>query len=205
MVDDHEAVREGLVSYLSRQADMRVVAETGDPKEIESLLQSTRASILLLDISMEQFNAVKSVMDLKSKFPRLKIMIVTVYDKPQYVLSLIDAGVDGYYLKAEELKALPVAIREVMAGDGWFSQKVGTISTRHQQAKQPYCELTQREIEVLKCCAAGMTTAEFAKSLFIGRRTAQEHVNNILRKLGARTRAEAVTIGIQRGIIDLSV
>jgi two-component system NarL family response regulator len=201
-VDDHEAIRQGFMSIVAEQPDMEIVASIGDPRLIEPTLENTKVDLVLLDIGLPGFNAPKAVGELKAKFPKLKILIASMHDEPTYVLSLVQAGVDGYYLKDESLKTLPKAIREVMAGNGWYSQSVGTIVARNLNNRKTPIELTEREIAVLKGCAAGLTTAQLAESLFVAQRTVQSHLTHIFEKLGAKTRTEAVFIAVQRGIID---
>lgn len=203
IADDHEVLRKGIVSALADQPDMSVVAQTGNPKEVETALMTSQAAILLLDIRMPDFNAPQAVRIFKKKFPNLKILIISAHDDVEYVDSLLEAEVDGYWLKTDTLHNLVEAIREVMKGDAWLSRRVVTIAYRRRQTKQPVSELSERESEVLNLCADGLTNDEIAVRLMVSPRTADRHLANIYDKLGVNNRVEAVRKGIERGYIGI--
>ena len=202
VADDHPVVRQGIVNALSQTADIKVVAEVSSPRDLESALARTQATVLLLDIRMPQFSAPKVVPLLKQKFPYLKIVIVSAYNNPEYVLSLIKAGVNGYWLKSEDPTKLVDAIHEVMSGKSWFSSSVMRTWANHKQSRIPIDGLTPREIEVLEALALGYDTDQIAESLYISPRTAETHAKHIIAKLGANNRTDAVVKAIQRGIIE---
>jgi DNA-binding NarL/FixJ family response regulator len=202
VADDHPVVRQGIVNALSQTADIKVVAEISSPRDLELVLARTQATLLLLDIRMPQFSASKVVPLLKQKFPYLKILIVSAYNNPEYVLSLIKAGVHGYWLKSEDPSKLIDAIHEVMNDKSWFSASVMRTWANHKQSRIPMDDLTRRELEVLEALALGSDTDQIAESLYISPRTAHTHVKHIIAKLGASNRTDAVVKAIQRGIIE---
>ena len=200
ILDDHEAMREGIKGYLSQQRDMQVVLSTGDPADIEATLEVASVMVLLLDISIDGFNVIQAVQSLKLKLPQLKILIVSADYKQEYVLQLINAGIDGYCLKIDGLRVLAEAIRDLVRDGGWFSQKVGTMATRHQQGLITN-RLSEREVKVLRLLAEGTTTEEIAELLIISQRTVQTHINHILDKLKVKNRTQAVVKAIELGIL----
>ncbi len=204
VVDDHELVRQGVISGLANEPGLRVVASTGNPAEIESLILQHQPSLLLLDIMMDKFNAPKTVRLLKKKFPSLKILIISAFSYEEYVDSLLEAEVDGYWLKTDPISDLIEAIRDVMNGEGWLSRRVGTIANRHRQMPRSSGDLTVREIQVLSLCAAGLTNENIARRLMFSPRTADRHLERIYDKLGVRNRAEALSKAYARGIIEPS-
>lgn len=149
IVDDHEGMREGITSYLSQQRDMQVVLSMSDTHDLEAVLAGTAVSVLLLDIGMNEFDAVQAVQHLRRQLPLLKSLIVSADYKQDYVLRLVEAGIHGYCLKTDGLKALAEAIRDVVRDEGWFSRKVGTITARHQQGLIAN-RLSEREAKVLR-------------------------------------------------------
>jgi len=201
ILDDHEALREGIRGYLTQQRDLQVVLSTADPSDLDVALEAAAVNVLLLDIGITGFNAIQAVQSLKRKLPQLKIVIVSADHKQEYVLQLIEAGIDGYCLKIDGLKSLAEAIHDVVESGGWFSQKIGTIATRHQQGLIAN-RLTEREVKVLRMLAEGKNTEEIAELLIISHRTAQTHINNILDKLTVKNRTQAVVKAIELGILD---
>ncbi len=202
VVDDHELVRQGVISGLADQPDLRVVASTGNPAEIESLIVQHRPSLLLLDIMMDKFNAPKTVRQLKKRFTSLKILIISAFSYEEFVDSLLDAEVDGYWLKTDPTSDLVEAIHDVMEGKEWLSQRVGTIANRQRQNTRSNADLSPREIEVINLCAAGLTNEAIAHRLMFAPRTADRHLERIYDKLDVRNRAEAISKAYERGLIE---
>lgn len=201
IVDDHEVVRDGYLSRLREQPDMRVVASIGDPQELLPTLERLHADVLMLDISMPNFSATATVKILLARYPNLHILIATMHDQPQLVLGLLDLGVHGYYLKSDPPSMLPEAVRDVASGRVWISRSITETIARRSRFPQPDAELTEREVSVLQLCAEGKSTDEISAMLYISPRTTQTFLSQVFKKLGAKNRADAVMKAASRGLI----
>ncbi|MBE0409737.1 MAG: response regulator transcription factor [Anaerolineales bacterium] len=202
VVDDHALFRAGLVSLLSQFEEFVIVGEAGDGLEALSVVQNTNPDVVLLDINMPRMGGVETVKALKQT-EKCHILMLTISKHEEDLFGAIASGADGYLLKDAEPKELRQAINLVGKGKSILSPEVTrqvlkAVSIRGLQTDSG---LSQRELEVLKCLAEGMTSSQIASSLFITENTVKTHVRHILEKLEASNRAEAVSKAIQLGII----
>jgi two-component system response regulator DesR len=200
VVDDHELIRYGIVKYLSQLANITISFETGNPNALEKRLLHTPVDLLLLDIGMPDYNAVQVVRSLRQQIPAMRILIVSTHDAPSYVSSLVEAGVDGYFVKSDALEMLGEAVRAVMGNQRWFSR--GLNHSASPVAGGSATRLTTRERKVLTLMCSTSNVYEVAEALLISPRVAQAHINSIQLKLGARNWSEAVTQGIRQGSVS---
>jgi DNA-binding NarL/FixJ family response regulator len=203
VVDDHELIRYGIVKYLSQQVNLAIGFETGNPIDLEKRLSRTPVDLLLLDIGMPTYNAVQTVRSLKKQIPAMRVLIVSSHDAPSLVSSLVEAGVDGYYVKSDALEMLGEAVRAVMANHRWFSQSL--VHSDSLDAGGSATQLTARERKALSLMCSTSNINEVAEALLISPRIAQAHINSIQLKLGVGNWSEAVAQGIRKGIITGSV
>jgi DNA-binding NarL/FixJ family response regulator len=202
IVDDHALFRAGLVSLLSQYKDFVIVGEAGDGLEALSVVHNTKPDVVLLDINMPRMGGVETVQALKQT-EKCHILMLTISKHEDDLFGAIAAGADGYLLKDAEPEELHQAILLVGKGKSILSPEVTrqvlkAVSIRGMQSESG---LSQREMEVLKCLADGMTSAQIAASLYITENTVKTHVRHILEKLEASNRAEAVSKAIQIGLI----
>lgn len=208
IADDHPVVRAGIVGVINKESDINVIAETGEGERVEQLTTAEKPDVLVLDINMPGLDPVEVTQRLTTSqaLPGLRVLVLTAYDDEAHVTGLLAAGAEGYVLKDEALDTLVEAIRAVAKGESWLSQRVaGKLARRaiHRKRSAEIEPLTQREREVLHHLALGQSNEQIAQSLFITKRTVQNHVSNIYAKLRLSSRAEAVLYAIRNQIVGV--
>jgi len=206
LADDHVIVREGTKELVQRQPDMRVVAEASDGVEAVELARLYRPDVIVMDIAMPNMNGIEATKQIKKFLPGTAVLILTAYDSDQYIMALLEAGAAGYLLKNVRGNQLIDAIRAVFSGESILQPsttrrvidhlKVRAIKTDEESAAST---LTEREMEVLKLAAKGVSNRDIAEQLFVSNRTVQTHLSNIFKKLAVGSRTEAILYGLKRG------
>ena len=203
VVDDHALFRAGLVSLLTTIPEFEIVGEAGDGREALSVVDKTKPDVVLLDVNMPVMGGVEMVEALHEK-QQPRILMLTISKHDEDLFGAIAAGADGYLLKDAEPEELRRAINHVAEGRSVLSPEVtGRVlkAVSSSQGIPPEVALSKREMDVLRCLAKGMTSAQIASDLFISENTVKTHVRHILEKLEASNRAEAVSRAMQLGII----
>jgi DNA-binding NarL/FixJ family response regulator len=210
LADDHVLVRQGTRELLEQQEDIEVVAEAGDGEEAVRLAASRRPDVVIMDISMPKLNGIEATQQIKARHPATAVLVLTAYDDDQYIFALLEAGAAGYLLKDVQASELVKAVRSVHAGESVLHPVVArkVIHRFAQPAGQDtkataFGQLTEREMQVLKLAAKGMTNQEIAHELVIGVRTVQVHLSNVFNKIGVGSRTEAVVHALREGWITL--
>jgi DNA-binding NarL/FixJ family response regulator len=198
-VDDHPLVRKGIASILANEDDMTLVGEAGNGREAEERFRQHRPDGTLMDIRMPECDGIAAVKAIRGEFPDAKIIALTSFDGDQDIYRALEAGVRGYLLKETVHTEVLNAIRLVHSGRRLMSQEVAQRLSEYF----PEAVLTQREIEVLTLVAQGLANKEIGSRLGTASGTIKMHVQNILAKLDAADRTEAVTTALRRGIIHL--
>jgi two-component system, NarL family, response regulator NreC len=200
IADDHPAFREGIRPRLDRQQDIRIVREASDGPELFALLsENPPPDVLLLDISMPGLEVLRAIPRLRVQYPQMKILIVTAHDDEARIRQLIDAGVDGYLIKDEDMETYVRAVRDVAAGKRYFSQRTFEVAIDSANSSMP----SPRELEILALVARDVTTDEIARRLLISSSTVNTHIARVFRKLGVNSRAAAVAKVVQLGYITV--
>jgi DNA-binding NarL/FixJ family response regulator len=203
VVDDHALFRAGLVSLLTTIPEFEIVGEAGDGSEALSVVAQEKPDVVLLDVNMPVMGGVEMVEALQeTEKPRILMLTISKHDEDLF--GAIAAGADGYLLKDAEPDELRRSINLVAEGKSVLSPEVTgrvmkVVGSSH--GIPPDVALSRREMDVLKCLAKGMTSAQIASDLFISENTVKTHVRHILDKLEASNRAEAVSRAIQLGVI----
>lgn len=203
VIDDHALFRAGLVSLLKTIPEFEIVGEAGDGREGLSVVEMTNPDVVLLDVNMPVMGGVEMVEALHEK-QQPRILMLTISKHDEDLFGAIAAGADGYLLKNAEPDELRRAINHVAEGRSVLSPEVTSRVLKavgRSQGIPPEVALSKREMDVLRCLAKGMTSAQIASDLFISENTVKTHVRHILEKLEASNRAEAVSRAIQLGII----
>ena len=200
-VDDHPLLREGIAALIKGEPDMKVVAESSDGEEAIKQFRLHRPDVTLMDLQMPSLDGTEAIRRIRDEFPNARIIVLSTYSGDVQVLKAIKAGARGYILKGHVHRELLDAIRSVHAGHKRLPPEVAAELAEHAADDA----LSSREIDVLRLIGAGNSNKQIADKLSIGETTVKSHITNILSKLGANDRAHAVTIGLQRGIIDLDV
>lgn len=210
LVEDHAVVREGLAELIRREADMEVIGEAGDGEEAVRLVKQLRPGIVLMDIAMPGLNGIEATRQIKSTLPQTKILVLTAYDNPEFIAAMIEAGAVGYLLKNVRGKELTNAIRSAYEGESVLHPAIARVVFSHLRSPQtrPLHEkpdvLSERELQVLKKGAEGLSNKQIATLLNIGPRTVQTHWRNIFDKLGVYSRTEAIVYCLRKGWLNLS-
>ena len=210
LAEDHVIVREGTRELVQREPDMEVVAEADDGEEAVQLAGNLQPDVVIMDIALPKLNGIEATKQIKALYPATAVLILTAYDNDQYIFALLEAGAAGYLLKTVRGHELIDAIRAVSVGESVLHPKIArkVLSRFMPLATKPSEErvtelLSERELEVLKLAAKGMSNKDIAEQLFLSVRTVQSHLANIFTKLDVGSRTEAILCGLRRGWFTL--
>lgn len=210
IVDDQALVRGAFSLMLSIEEDIELVGEAADGQAAIELVQRTRPDVVLMDIEMPRCNgleATRTIRDLS------RVIILTTFDRDDYLFSALEAGASGFLLKNCEPETLLEAIRTVAEGSSLLAPEVTrrVIDMAVQSHAQPttathpaVAKLTQRELDVLVAISEGLSNAEIAAKLFVSEATVKTHVSSVLAKIEARDRVQAVVFAFQQGLASRS-
>lgn len=204
LADDHAVVRKGVREFLEDEPDIEVVGEASDGQQAVEMAVALQPDVVVMDVAMPQLSGVEATKRIRSLAPAVRILALTAYDDEPYIFGLLDAGVTGYMLKTAESREIVRAVRAAAAGQAALDPAVATrVVARATQPAAPAETLTEREIEILRLAARGLTNKQMGAELDISDRTVQNHLANIYTKLEVASRTEAVTAALQRGLIRL--
>jgi DNA-binding NarL/FixJ family response regulator len=198
-VDDHPLFRQGIVSLLTDQLDMHLVAQGGTGLEAIQHFRAHRPDVTLMDLQMPEMNGLDAIIAIRGEFPDARIIVLTTYVGDVQVLRALKAGARAYLLKNTLHKNLLDTIRAVHSGKKSLSPEASFEVAEHATDDA----LTPGEVEVLRLIATGNANKQIAHLLSVTEETVKGRVKNILSKLGANDRTHAATIGLKRGIIEL--
>ena len=206
VADDHALFRQGLKSILQGAADLEVVGEAGDGRDLLSLLKLEKLDphLVILDISMPNLRGIEAIPEIKAIHPSVKLLIVTMHKDKEYLYQALAAGADGYFLKKDADTELFVAIEKIRNDKTYISPHLSEELTDYwAQLRGGFGRpaLTKREREVLKLIAEGKSNKEIAGVLFVSVHTVERHRANIMRKLNLKKTADLVKYAIQKGYI----
>ena len=206
IADDHAVVRQGTRSLLEREKDLEVVGEAGDGEEAVRLIEQLRPDVAMIDIAMPKLNGVEVTRQIKPRCPSTAVLILTAYDNDEYVFALLEAGAAGYLLKDVDSREVVEAVRAVHAGESVLHPVIARKVINRLRSpmtkvgeEKPAVDLSERETQVLKLAARGMSNKDIATELFVSMRTVQGHLSSIFNKLGVGSRTEAVFQAVKRG------
>ena len=204
IVDDHEVVRTGLVSLLEG-TDLEVVGMAANGDEALKMAQELHPDVVLLDIRMAEMDGLATLEELRQSLPESRVIMLSTYDNPTYIARANALGASDYLLKGSTREQLVGAIHAVAAGDapssfGELRRVAGTMATRQKQ-EDAEVSLTQRETQVLRHLALGLSNKEIGRSLSISIETVKEHVQHLLRKIDATDRTQAAVWAVRKGLV----
>lgn len=203
VIDDHDIVRKGIISYLETEDDLDIVGESASGNDGIKIALEQKPDVVLMDLIMENGNGIDATKVISQRLPTCKIIILTSYYDDEQVFPALEAGAFSYMLKTASAEEIALAIHKAYKGDTVIEPKVANkmmTSFRTQQDK-PHKHLTEREFEVLMCIGDGLTNQEIADQLFIGIKTVKTHVSNILSKLSVHDRTQAAVYAHRNGLI----
>lgn len=208
LADDHAVVRRGLEALIETQADMVVVGTAVDGIEAVPLIHELNPDVILLDIQMPRKNGIEVIHEVKAAHPDARILVLTSFGDEDTVFTAIKAGAMGYLLKDSSPQELMQAIRNVYHGRSSLHPDVA-LKVIHELNKPPAYlplteePLTEREVDVLKLVARGLSNQEIADRLVVSERTVRTHISNILGKLHLANRTQAALYALRQGLADL--
>ncbi|MCL4371175.1 MAG: response regulator transcription factor [Chloroflexi bacterium] len=210
LADDHAVVREGTRQLLEREPDLEVAGEAADGLEAVELAKRVRPDVAIIDIAMPNMNGIEATKHIKTDNPATAVLILTAYDDDQYIFALLEAGAAGYLLKNVHGRELIDAVRAVHGGESVLHPRVArkvldrfaTAKGKAKLATTPE-QLSDREMEVLRLAARGLSNKDIARELVLSVRTVQAHLGNIFNKMGVGSRTEAVIYGLKEGWLTL--
>jgi DNA-binding NarL/FixJ family response regulator len=211
LVEDHKIVREGTRQLLNKYADIKVVGEAADGMEAVKLAEEIQPDTVVMDVRLPKLNGIEATRIITSKYPKIKVLILSAYDEDSYIFPLFEAGASGYLLKSSSGEELAEAIRNVSQGGTAISQRIGTklihrLNHRlNVQGTNISLGLTRREMDVLREAALGHANKTIALDLGISVQTVQVHLRNIYEKLQVNSRSEAIAYAIRYGWITLEI
>jgi DNA-binding NarL/FixJ family response regulator len=209
LADDHRMMRQGVKRIIEERPDLEVIGEAGDGIELLSLLKQLAPDMVILDISMPNLRGIEATREIKSLYPHVKVLILTMYKDKDLLVQAISAGADGYLLKEDADSELYSAVESIRNSDHYISPtltvevKHGFIQLLQEHHKSLAPVLTTREGEVLKLIAEGKSSKEIGGLLGISVRTADNHRKNIMNKLGTRKNIQLVRYAISKGYVSL--
>jgi DNA-binding NarL/FixJ family response regulator len=198
VVDDHPLLREGIVAVLANEGTIELVAEAENGHEAITKFRAFRPDITLMDLRLPDISGIDAIKAIRSEFPTSRFIVLTTYLGDIQALRALQAGATGYMLKTMLRTEMIDTIRAVNAGRRHIPPEIARELAEHVADDR----LTEREIEILHCVAAGTSNKIIADRLHLSEATVKGHMKNILSKLGANDRTHAVTIAMKRGFLD---
>jgi NarL family two-component system response regulator LiaR len=206
LVDDHAMVRQGVKAFLVTQPDLSVVGEASSGEEAIKLAAQFIPDVILMDLIMPGMDGVETTRRVKHMSPRSQIVVLTSYHEDEHIFPALKAGALSYILKDVSAEELAAAVRKAAIGEAVLHPRVAARVIKELQGKRadalnPFTELSERELEVLKLIADGMSNADMAAKLVLSEKTIKGHVSNILSKLHLADRTQAAVYAWREGVV----
>jgi DNA-binding NarL/FixJ family response regulator len=206
IADDEPLVRSGLRAVIDSEPDIRVAGEVADGADVPSAVGRLRPDVVLMDVRMPGIDGIEATRRLlRASGPQPKVLVVTTFENDEFVYEALRVGASGFLLKRAPTQEIINAIRTTMVGDVLvFPQAIRALAERYGARSEGHVagiELTDREQQVLRLMAAGRSNAEIASTLYVGVETVKTHVGNLLAKLDARDRTQAVIAAYESGFV----
>ena len=211
LADDHALVRGGMRLVLEVADDLKVVGEAENGVEAIDLVAREAPDVIVMDIRMPELDGIEATRRLVARGARTRVLVVTTFDLDEYVFEALRAGASGFLLKDAAPDSLADAIRTVAGGDALLAPSVTRQLVEHfvrrtspdAELTGRLAELTERELDVMRLVARGMTNAEIAAELYLGEGTVKTHITSLLAKLGLRNRAQIVVAAYEGGLVEV--
>jgi DNA-binding NarL/FixJ family response regulator len=197
IVDDHSLVRRGLAAIINMEEDTRVVGEAANGEEAIRLWREIRPDVVLMDLRMPVMDGVAAIKGIRAEDPGSGIIVLTTYDHDEDIYAGLRAGAKAYLLKDAQPEELFRCIRAVHAGEAYLQPKLAVKLAQRAQEEH----LTEREEQILKLLAEGLSNRAIGQALHISESTVKSHLKNLFSKLDATSRAEAIALAARRGLV----
>lgn len=195
IAEDHQALIDGIQSYLEYQDDIKIVGHANDGEALLELVDKRPPNLVLCDIRMPKVDGIAAAKIIQKKYPQTKVIAFTMFDQEEAIRQMLDAGAVGYILKNSSLQVVLEAIRTVADGKTYFDKKIHLPSAEKNKSKSV---LSAREKEILGLISRGKTSHEIADQLFIGKSTVDTHRKNMIRKLGLSGAGELLRYALEK-------
>lgn len=204
LADDHSVVRQGFRHILENEADMEIIGEAGNGREVVELGTRLAPDIVVMDVAMPELNGIEATRRLTAASPRTRVLALSMHKDSVYVREILRAGARGYLLKDAFDRDLVNAVRAVARGEGYLSPAIAdaVLTDYRQHVTDPIDLLTSREREVLQLIAEGKTNKEIAVLLNLSVYTVDAHRGKIMEKLNLHSTGELVRFAVRKGLID---
>lgn len=211
IVDDHQLVLDGLISIIKELNGFEIIGSARDGKEGVRLCKTMEPDLILMDIDMPIMNGLEASRQIKSEMPDKKIIILTMHNEASLIKKVMDIGADGYLLKNADREEFSLALKSVSENKSYFSAEVtkALLNTTTKQSAfaassdaVQLSSLTNRELDVLKLIAEGLSNKEIGDQLFISHRTVDTHRTHLMRKLEVHNIAGLIKFAIKNGLIN---
>jgi len=207
LVDDHEIFRQGLVSLIEKDQNLQITGQAKDGEDLLFQLKNVKCDVIVTDLSMPNMDGLAALKMIRKKYPKIKILILTMLKDHEHFKRAMANGASGYLLKDDAFDQLSRAIKLVMKGKQYVSPSVSALETERylrslDEAEDPSSDiLTKRERQILKLVAGGLANKNIASKLKISIRTVEAHRTNLTNKLGIKTTAGLVKFAISKGLV----
>jgi DNA-binding NarL/FixJ family response regulator len=208
LCDDHQLILDGLKNILREEPDLVFSGEANDGAQALKTLEILQPDLVLMDIDMPVMNGLEATQQIRKKYPNVKVMILTMHDEPSLVRKIMEIGANGYMLKNSDQSELVVAIKNVLAGSMHFPEEI--LNGKKPEKEEIFSikpsdsvlisQLTEREIEILKMIADGLSNKEIGDQLFISHRTVDTHRTNLMKKLDVHNIAGLIRFAIRNNL-----
>jgi len=204
LVDDHNVVRSGLATFLRAYEDLELVGEAKNGSEAVNLCRLKKPDVILMDLVMPEMDGIAATRAILADYPEIKIVAMTSFEEEELVQGVLAAGAISYLLKNVTADGLAKAIRDAVLGRSTLSPEAARVLVQATRSpKQPWLELTEREVGVLNLVVQGQSNRQIADALFISVATVKAHISSILSKLQVSSRAEAIAYAIKHKVVSL--
>jgi DNA-binding NarL/FixJ family response regulator len=203
LCDDHTILRDGLRNLLEGEPDLQVVGEASDGQQAIQAVRDLQPDVVLMDINMPGMSGMEAVEKLTAEFEGIRILILTMFNHEEYLFRTIRAGAKGYLLKDSPVSEVVEAIRKVMTGGSVLNPSLTDklMASYREPREEPAEKLSPREMEVLTALVQGLSNKLIAEQLFISETTVKLHISNIYRKLGVKSRSQAIMHAVREKLV----
>lgn len=209
IVDDHALIREGIKKLLELEDGIEIVAVAQDGEDALEKIATFRPDVVLLDINMPKMNGIECLKQIKSKYTKTKVIMLTIHEDSEYLIKTINIGAEGYVLKDADVSSLVKAIQKVVSGDIYIHPTLSNVLVKAYKRKDDEEEddliagLTRREYEVISLISKGFNNKEIGQELYISEKTVKNHVSNIFKKINVNDRTQAALFALKNNITKI--